>query len=337
MPAAAAAATSRVRLVAVDASALQPSRQDLLAYLARAPFSSGGVVKLLGADCVVLRSLASKEERAPHDYAWAREEALAAGESGVDVVVLDELGTEALEQDGLDAALRALLWRIEEGWDGLLLAVFDPAVLESASATYRLAMHGTAALVVAGSLDSMQSTVDAWWTQRAASNAKLPLTPPRPQAPDTAAFGGPVYLLARFPLLLGLLCIVGLEVLLYSALAQLVLALEFATRANARARHDMEAAPHLDAWKRSARKLDALERRPAQRATLPPTSLAGAFERKLAGALVAFDASVPCGREEAELVRAVREVTAPDAFKQCFAEALYATSAVRALRPRSNS
>jgi len=330
--AAMAASGSRVRLVAVDASVLLPSRQDLLGYLACAPFASGGVVKVCAGADYALRSLASKEERATADHAWAREEVLAAAESGVDVVVLDELGAETLEQDGLDAALRALLWRIEEGWDGLLVAVFDSAVLEGASETYRLATHGAAAIVVAGSLDSMQCSVDAWWSQRRGSDAKLALAPP--QAPDAVAFGGPVYLLARFPLLLGLMCIVGLEVLLYSALAQLILALEFATRANAWVRHDMEVAPSLEAWKRSARKLDAVERRPALRPTLPRSSLAGAFERKLTGALAGFDASVPCGREEAELVRALREVTAPDAFKQCFAEALYASSAVRCLLAR---
>jgi predicted acylesterase/phospholipase RssA len=332
------------RVVILLGSNLSPSRSELLKWKPANGAGVGGVCMVERStpmtDSVHLHALTSREERdlalfenVGEVYEWAREELLSAFEGKTDFLICDQLGPEIVLGEGLDSAVRTVVWKEEEDERDdevekmlLVLVVSEDSLVEYVKDVYKLSSERT--VMHRGSFSSFKARAEAWYDKhhnrfllRRRRRREIQ-EPPTSFSTDfpTDEVSGHFYGAVRFPLLIGVLLLIALELLLYTGLLQIVVVYERATRAHRSTRKSLELATHEKTWRRCARKLDNLEGKPG--GSLPELSLAKNFATRLERAIGQIETGeVEKGREE--IIRCLFEITAPDAVHTLLPESLY--------------
>jgi len=293
-----------------------------------------------------LRALTSGEERCLSSFdkvsdietvsdifEWAREELLSAFDAKVDFLICDQLGPEIVLGDGLDSAVRTLVWKEEEDekdddFEKLLvvLIVSDALLVEDVKEMYKLAPEKT--VVHHEDFNSFTRKAEMWYekhhnrfiSRRCRRRSTSQDASSTVKGPQPEQIGGNFYAAVRFPLLIGVLLLIALELLLYTALLQVINVYEKATRAYRSARKALDLATHEKTWRRCARKLDNLEGKPG--GSLPEFSLGKNFFLRLERGLEQVESGdKESGKEE--IIRCLFEITAPDAVHTLLPESLY--------------
>jgi len=310
----AAAKAEGPNVAVLASSGVRGDRSDVIRWCRKADNSKtggrrvGGVVSvwdksfLDGSSRRHLRSITSGElrwlpmsltdrEALDEVYEWAREEIMCALDAGVETLFFDEIGPEVVYGFGLDAALRACLWKAgEEELSTQFVAVVDPSIVEEFASLYGIPARkqlpvfptfrafsrwevAAKPLSPGGSFSPRgirptlsNSSVGASMSSNSYGDTSIDRDgivlseEPEEGVYEHSHFPtGPFYSIVRFPLLAATTCIILFELGAYIFVRQLVSIIEGLSRSNSAIFKQMRSASHYSSWRRSARRLDLLE------------------------------------------------------------------------------
>lgn len=244
------------------------------------------------------KSLANVDQ-ASELFEWAREEIICAFEADVPCIVFDEMGAEIINSCGLDAALRACVWKARE--QGVLdhikfLVVADESVLELFTSLYMFE-------------DSEVEFLESWdnWLENSQRSHRRVSSSSNKEPAALSHHGeGTMYSIMRIPFLFFTIVIIGFELVLYLSVRQIVRTLESVLSKNRHIRQEMNKCSHYSSWRRLARQLDVLEAKSGGNMQHIPTM--HTLAKRLKDLTESLDDSMS-EEGEHEILRCLRECT----------------------------
>mmetsp|Transcript_34760 Transcript_34760/g.55728 ORF Transcript_34760/g.55728 Transcript_34760/m.55728 type:complete len:871 (-) Transcript_34760:1777-4389(-) len=196
-------------------------------------------------------------------YEWAREEIMCAFQAGVGYLVVDEIGVEALDQLGLDSALRACIWKArEESLNTTFVVLAENSIVDQVPDLYSVCRKSEILRFQSfrrfarwvGPIVRKTNHVGNLWPPTDANK--------RRQSTHKHHGIGTFYSIARFPLLTITVLIILLELIGYVIIRQIVNILENLLQRNRNVVDKMNNATTFSSWRRNARQLDVTEGKP---------------------------------------------------------------------------
>jgi len=224
-------------------------------------------------------------------YEWASDELVGMMEAGVELLIFDLVGPEVIHGLGLDSAIRACLWKAqEEDLDTIFLISAEPSIMDQLPGFYDLSTSGhsegglPARYLI--EVESMREFVHmfrnmrkrklrksmSWKRDQAGSEASVfdEHSATTEQGADLATvaeaerahayFGeGPIYNVARFPLLIFSFFVIMMELTGYILVRQMVSLVERIFRSHREDFDRVQKSTSWRSWRRNARQLDIKE------------------------------------------------------------------------------